>query len=119
MEPQNQNKDLHINEGEEQPLANGPVLILLVVLLVVLLGSMVYWYSTLGDEEVITPTYTRPTAEENNEPESTTAEAQTRALGTMSTSDDLGAIEADLESTDTASLDSEMTTIENEINATQ
>jgi hypothetical protein len=59
----------------------------------------------------------RPTAEENNEPESTTAEARTDLMGVVSTSDELDAIEADAKSTNLEDLTSEITPIETELDA--
>lgn len=57
----------------------------------------------------------RPTAEMNNEPESTTAEAQADALLVLSTSNELNTIVADIEGTATSSLLSEFTAIEAEL----
>ena len=59
----------------------------------------------------------RPTYETNKEPESTTAKAQVDTLGVMSTSDELGAIEADLESTSLTNLDTELIPIDQELEA--
>lgn len=102
----------------DEPIANGPVLALLAVLLLVVLGGMYYWYTNLeSTEPAVVETPTRPTAEENNEPESTTAEAQAGAATIVSTSDEISAIEADLESTDLESLDTELQAIENELNS--
>lgn len=102
----------------EEPIANGPVILLLVVLLIAILGGMYYWFMMLETNEVpMEETITRPSAEENNEPESTTAEAQADAMTVMSSSDEINAIEADLETTDLNSLDTEMQAIENELNS--
>ena len=57
------------------------------------------------------------TAEENNEPESTTADAQVQALETVSTSNEIEAIEADIESTDLDELDAELEAIDAELDA--
>jgi zona occludens toxin (predicted ATPase) len=97
-------------------LINGPILILLVAILIALLGGIYYWYTVLMSEP-LTTSYTRPTAAENNEPESTTAEARTAATDVVSTSDELDAIGADLESTRLDELESNLTTIDNEVGA--
>lgn len=96
----------------------GFVLATLIVVLILLLGGLYVWSTTLRAPEVtIDEEATRPTAEENNEPESTNAEADMETTGALSTSDELSAIEADLESTNTSDLDSDLTTIESELNA--
>jgi cytoskeletal protein RodZ len=78
---------------------NGPILILLFAILIALLGGIYYWYTIIMATPITVPAPTRPTAEQNNEPESTTAEARTSATDIVSTSDELDAITADVEST--------------------
>ncbi len=103
---------------EPESVTNGPILILLLVLLFSVLGGMYYWFTVLRtNTPVINPTSLRPTASQNNEPESTTAEAQVEALETVSTSDEVPAIEADVEGTNLDSLDAELDAIEKEIDA--
>lgn len=103
---------------EPESITNGPILILLIALLLAVLGGMFYWFTMLDKGGVvITPTSLRPTAEQNNEPESTTAEARTEAYGVVSTSDEIPAIEADVEGTNLDSLDGELDAIEAEIDA--
>jgi hypothetical protein len=103
---------------EPESVTNGPILILLIALLLAVLGGMFYWFTMLGkDGVVISPTSLRPTAEQNNEPESTTAEAHAEAYGVVSTSDEIPAIEADVEGTNLDSLDSELDAIEAELDA--
>ena len=98
---------------------SGPILVLLVMTLLMVLGLLYLWFATIQmrmtDDTTIT---TRPTAEENNEPESTTAEAQAGSFQVVSNSDDINAIDADLESTNLDALDAELTTIDAELNAT-
>jgi len=57
----------------------------------------------------------RPTRQINQEPESPTAYAQVDSLNTLNTSDEIWAIEADLESTDLNSFLLEIPAIENEL----
>lgn len=103
---------------EPESITNGPILMLLIVLLIAVLFGMFYWFTMIGkDTPVTTIDSLRPTAEENNEPESTTAEAQVEALGIVSTSDEIPAIEADVESTNLDSLEAELDAIEAEIDA--
>lgn len=95
-------------------LVSGPILILLFAILLALLGGIYYWYTILMSEPIIAPA-TRPTAEMNNEPESTTAEARTGATDVVSTSDELDAIQADIESTRFDDIDDGFTAVENEL----
>lgn len=118
---------MHMPEGSlampdspsEHRIANGPILVLLIVLLLLILGGMYFWYVKLNNQPFIPQSFTRPTAEQNNEPESTTAEAQVETMQAVSTSDEVNAIEADLESTNLDSLDTEIQTIENELDTGQ
>jgi cytoskeletal protein RodZ len=95
-------------------IMNGPILILLVAILLALLGGIYYWY-TIVMSTPITATPTRPTADMNSEPESTTAEARTAATDVVSTSDDLDAIGADIESTKLEDIDEGFAAIESEL----
>lgn len=97
--------------------ATGPIIVVLAVLLLGVLGGMYYWFTVMQEEPIIVPEVSRPTPVENNEPESTTAEAQTDGMGVVSSSDELDAINADLESTNMESLDAEIGAIEAELEA--
>lgn len=115
-----ENSSVTLKQPVEKNVATLPVLVVLAVLLVGILGGLYYWFSTLesSNTPVIAPTpIERPTEEENNEPESTTAEARTETMQTVSTSDEITAIEADLEATDIETLDAELEAIEAELNA--
>ncbi len=126
-EPVIADEELKIPEGAVQPgrgvsgdqSSSLPVLLgVIIVLLVLILGGLYLWGSTLsGTPAPEAPAALRPTAEENNEPESTTADAQVDALETVSTSNSLEAIEADIESTNLDAIDTEMTAIEAELEA--
>lgn len=87
----------------------------MVAALLMILISLIYWYTIATVPVQTTPEPTRPTAEMNKEPETPTATAQVESFGAMSTSDELGAIEADLESTNLDSLDAELTQIDTEL----
>ena len=117
-----ENSDELVETEAGKTVTNGPVLITLVVVLLLILGGLFWWFGVLqqSSQPELTPVtppapIERPTPEENNEPESTTAEAQTEVLETVSTSDEIDAIVADLESTDLDSLDAELQTIDNEL----
>jgi uncharacterized protein HemX len=97
-------------------IINGPLLVVLAVLLVAILGGMYYWFSTMTTPAP-EPVIERPTPEQNNEPESTTAEAQTDIMLTTSPSDEITAIEADIEATDFDNLDAELQAIDAELEA--
>lgn len=115
-----QNAPQPIEHTKRSHIVNGPLLLGLALLLIALLGGMYYWFSTMEmntGPTAPTPAAERPTAEENNEPESTTAETQARTMQTTSTSDEISAIEADVEATDLESLDTELNAIDAELNA--
>lgn len=91
------------------------VRVIIAVLILLVIWS-IYWLFIKEKEEIATPIPLRPTPEMNKEPESPTAYAQVDSLNTISTSDELGAIEADLESTNLDSLLFETIAIEAELN---
>jgi len=95
------------------------ILIVIILMLLVVLGGLLWWGVVLTRPtpapETI-PTVTRPTPEENNEPESTNAEAEASVIRTISSSVALKDIKADLTSTDFTNLTKEMVTIDNLIN---
>ncbi len=104
---------------EEKSALSGPVILVLAILLIIILAGLYMWFSSINNESVepLPAPVERPTPEENNEPESTTAEAQTDNLEVVSTSDEISAIEADIEATDLESLDAELEAIEAELDA--
>lgn len=112
-----ENTDAQKVTSEKSSVVNGPLLFTLVILLVVIFAGMYYWYLSLESEIVEPAPVERPTREENNEPESTTAEAQADAQLTTSTSDEIPAIEADVEATDLESIDTELNAIDAELEA--
>lgn len=100
-----------------ESIANGPILVLLVILLLAILGGMYRWFILLDNDIPAIPASLRPSAEENNEPESTGAEARAEAMGVVSNSSEIPAIEADIDSTDLDTLESELNSIEAELDA--
>jgi hypothetical protein len=98
-------------------LLTAPIIVLLFFILVAILGGFYYWYTIVMSEQVVPETGTRPTAEQNNEPESTTAEARTGLMDVVSTSDELDAIAADAQSTNLDDLTTEVTAIEADLDA--
>ncbi len=114
-----ENASVEMGEEEQSSVRGWTILILGVLLLAILIG-LVMWFmniSTTMDDVPEPVPVERPTAEENNEPESTTAEAQADNLEVVSTSDEISAIEADIEATDIESLDAELEAIEAELEA--
>lgn len=95
----------HFGQGElltEKPSYFGIILSVLILVLMCILGGLYIWSeqilkNNISESEL--PSSSRPTPEQNNEPESATAEAHVETLGAMSTSDEIDAIEADLEAT--------------------
>ncbi len=113
--PENSQLSNSAASKESAPL-HGLVIALLAILLIAILAGMYYWFSQLTTQ-VEAPAVERPTAEENNEPESTTAEAAVETQAALSTSDEIAAIEADIEATDLDTLDAELTAIDAELEA--
>lgn len=135
MEPTNQNtQEPIISETEmkmpEGHTSNAPaesdrtaqlgvILGILIVILVLILGGLYLW-GAANQNAVHSPApvvIERPTPEDNNEPESTTADAQIQTLETVSTSDELSAIEADIDSTNLDEIDAELEAIDAELDA--
>lgn len=91
----------------------GPILAMLVLVLALILGGLFLWGKMLADKAHMSP----PPPIVNNEPETPRAEADTQILGTVSTSDEIGAIEADLESTRLDLIDQDLQSVDNEFDA--
>ena len=102
------------NNQEHRSVSHtGPILGILIIVLVLILGGLYLWGAEVQEqEEVVTPRQI-----ENNEPETVRATADAEILDVVSPSNELQAIEADLESTDLDSLDKELNEIDNEIDA--
>lgn len=112
-----ENHDSVPDQVEKNGVITGPLLTILALLLILVFGGLYYWSTTFTTpESPPAPTVERPTAEENDEPESTTAEAQTEMIeAALSSSDEISAIEADLEATDLISMEAEMNALEAEL----
>lgn len=104
-------------DGNEKKSVGGLIIALLFLILLLLLGGLYYWATFMNQPVVSDPAPTRPTAEQNQEPESDTARARTENLDVISTSNELDAIEADVESTNLDDLDAELSAIEAELEA--
>jgi len=114
--PENSTKSIRPPERPQTPV-NGIIIFILALLLIGILGGMYYWFSQLTANTAPVPTVERPTSEENNEPESTTAEAAVETQAALSTSDEIASIEADVLATDLDSLDAELIAIDAELDA--
>lgn len=90
---------------------------LLVLVLIAILVGLYLWATSLTAPASTPAVTTRPTVEENNEPESTTAEARTETIQAVSSSNELDAIEADLDATLFTDLESDFNSIEGELDA--
>lgn len=95
----------------------GLIIILLVIALGLILVGLFLWYKAAFAPLAEPLSEERFVPEMPNEPEMPNAEAEIQRLETVSTSNDTAAIEADLLSTDLSTLDSEMLSIENELDA--
>lgn len=117
--PEDSVSSMSIQEDKTAHL--GAILGILIVVLILILGGLYIW-GTMMAKDVVDGSYQnpaaeRPTAEENNEPESDEAEAEVETMGALSTSDEIEAIEADLESTNLDELDAELNAIDAELEA--
>ena len=126
IEPDFENDEMHapssrVSTPLPAPVAprllSAPIIILLFLILIAILAGFYYWYTLVMQDQLVSNANTRPTAEENNEPESTTAEARTGLMDVVSTSDELEAIAADAQSTNLEDLTSEITPIETDLEA--
>lgn len=123
QEPNFEGEEMKLPESEEQYLAtenpqtksNPWILILLFILLALILIGLIYWYQLATQQPQLESIPTRPTAEMNQEPETTNAVAEVESLDVMSTSDEISTIEADLESTNLDNLETELLQIETEL----
>ncbi len=93
------------------------LIFMLLGLLVLVGGLLAYWFLVLNSPVETPNPSLRPPLENNAEPETPTATAQTESFGAMSTSDEITAIEADIESTNLDSLEAEMMQIDAELDA--
>lgn len=89
----------------ETPRVSWWLLAALIIILLVIFAALIAWIRIPTPPTPLTPSATRPTIEENNEPESTTAEAVTETLQALSPSHELSSIEADLAATVILDLD--------------
>lgn len=108
------------DQGITTPLQTsyfGIMIGVLIVVLIMIIGGLYLWQQSLEESAKIiqVPEVTRPTAVQNNEPESTNAEADVETLQAMSTGDDIDLIQADLESTQIQDLGTDLQTIDSEI----
>ncbi len=102
--------------SDDKPSNFGVIIGLLITILAMVFIGLYIWSELMTRAVVPTgPTIERPTAAENNEPESTTAEASAEVLNVVSTSDELEAIEADLEATVMGDFESDLQAVEAEL----
>ncbi len=90
----------------------GPVLGVLLLLLVVVAAGLYLWGAEL-QKDVANQEAPRDII--NNEPETPRAEADIQILETLSTSNEIGAIEADIMSTNLDTLDADIAAVEQEM----
>lgn len=102
-------------EIPEQVSHFGLIIGALIIVLALVLGGLYVWSRMMIDPATPIPTPERPSAAQNNEPESTTAEARAETLDVVSTSDELDVIEADLEATKLDDFESDLNAIDAEL----
>ncbi len=97
---------------EKKSKAKLGLIFTLVGFLLIILGGLLWWYKTGLQVPFNIPTGIRPTIEQNIEPETPTAMAEISELDTLSTSDEISAIESDIESTQLNNLEKELLQID-------
>lgn len=97
---------------EAQETNLGPILAILLIVLVLILGGLYLWGAQLSKKSTIEDVERHRV---NDEPETVRAEADTKIFSTVSTSNTLEAIEADLSGTNIDVLDTDMSALENEV----
>ncbi|MEZ4103953.1 MAG: hypothetical protein R3B60_01570 [Candidatus Paceibacterota bacterium] len=90
-------------------------LIIFAIIVILILVTLIIKMADKPNQPISKILPERPSPEINKEPESATAYAQVDSLKVMSPSDELEAIEADLNSTNLDSLTLELQTIEREL----
>jgi len=112
MSQETQNQDtMHTPDGYTNvPTRNGPILGILIIVLVIIFGGLYLWGTMLTSQD-----NDGQTVIENNEPETPRAQTDIEILNTMSPSDELDAIEADLANTDVESLNPDLDALDIEI----
>jgi hypothetical protein len=97
----------------------GPILGIMLLMLALILGGLYLWGAQLAKTDRIMDKVDEleRVPFQNNEPETPRAAADAQILETVSPSDELTAIEADLESTSLSSLTDGLTEAESELNA--
>ncbi len=93
-------------------LTRGIAIGLLITILAVLLSGLYLWNALLPEKGPEPSPFVVPS---NKEPETPRADADIQILHTVSNSDEIASIEADLESTNLDSLDKELDLIENDL----
>jgi hypothetical protein len=91
---------------------------ILILTLMLILAGLYMWSQDLQEKQapqIQAPTALRPTPEENNEPESNNAEAEVETTAALSTSDEISALEADIQASTIETLDSDVPAIEAEL----
>lgn len=102
---------------ENKPLTNSKKLKCIIFIFLLIL-FLLTWFLIKNQTSTPSATFSereRPTRSQNQEPESNTAYAQVDSLNTLNSSDEIWAIEADLDSTDLSSLLLEVPALETEL----
>lgn len=92
----------------------GPILGVLLILLVIVGAGLYIWGGMLFDTQPVVETQVPVIP--NNEPETPRAEADQQILETLSPSNEIDAIEADVMSTNLDSIDTDLNLVDQELN---
>jgi len=122
IEPNFEGEEMKIPEGTlpvetppEPPksLLNTTVIVLLFLALIAIFAGLAYWYNIVMSTPIVDPVDENPPSELD----SPMTDMQTESLYDVSTSDEIDAIEADIEDTNLDDLDRELAEIDAELEA--
>jgi len=96
-------------EGQQEEKSTGPLVGIIIVVVVLVFGGLYFWGKQVSENSQIELEELPSASEITNTPDETL-----ETLGTQGTSDEVGAIESDLNSTNLDNLDTEFGNIDDE-----
>ena len=121
LPPEFSTEELKMPEGTVSPIDeqhHGKLAIILglfIIVLITILVGLYLWFLNIEQTNTTPPQIIREVPEMPNDPETANAEASVQQLETLSPSNSIDAIEADLESTNLDQLDTELQAIDAEL----
>jgi flagellar basal body-associated protein FliL len=110
MGPENTNQPFQTPPPMHEEKSIGPAIGIIVIIAVIALGGLYFWGQRVEKQKEMTPPTSEATTT-NQTSQNPEFDANMQAMQSQSSSDDVGSIEADLNSTNLTSLGSEATTV--------